>query len=592
MPSLNRLILLYCSALLFSTYSLFGAYQSTIQFGGVDEKTVNLLKSASRLIKLEESPPPTLAALHSRAEADVLNFIKVMHSLAYYNAQVHLDIQTNQNPILIQFQIDPGPQYPLVKFEIIPSIENEDCPYSYEEISLEEIGVVIGEPALPKTIINAEESLLNLLEENGYPLAEITQSQVFADIQAKTVSVVLHVKSGPYCYFGETTVKGQCLVRDAVFKKKISWEEGLPYKPCQVEETQIALESTGLFSSISITHAEEACNGMLPMEIQVVEGKHHSVAAGVSYSSDLGPGVLAEWENRNVRGMGEKLSFNANVAVRAQEGTLQYVIPDFRRRHQDLLFLAELEHEKTKGFTASSFSLSSIIERQINLETRISYGIMLKQLKDIHSDNNREFNLVKFPAQFRWSDANNILDPSFGQSISFKIIPSFQVFEPRFAYCTNTFSGSCYKPLTSDHQYVLAGKATIGAILGTTRHAIPPSERFYAGSDTLLRGYKYLTVSPLGEDHKPLGGRSMMIFSLELRKRSANSIGWVCFYDFGNVIKSTMPSLHQKLLQSVGVGIRYATPVGPLRLDFAVPLNPRRHVDNRFQIYLSIGQAF
>lgn len=592
MPSLIKIIYLFCFAFLFSAAQLFAAYEYTVQIDGVDEKTSDLLKSASRLTKLQESPPATLAALRRRAEADTPNFIKVMHSLAYFNAKIDLDIKINQKPILIQIEIDTGPRYTFKEFKILASPADNACTYPFEDLLLADLGIKIGSRALPKSIIKAEEALLELLEEDGYPLAEVTETKVIADGEDKTVSVLFYVTTGPYSYFGATFIKGQCSVKDALFKKKIFWEEGWPYNPCLVEKTRTALESTGLFSSISITHGDEAPEGMLPMEIHVLEGKHHSVAAGVSYSSDLGPGVLLEWENRNVRNVGEKLSFKANVAVRQQEGTLLYAIPDFLCRRQELLLLAELSHEETKGFIASSLSVSSIIEKQVNDNTRISYGIMLKNLKDYHSDNNHEFKLIKFPAQLRWSDANNILDPSYGQTVGLKLVPTFQLFKHPFVYCINTFAGSIYRPLTQNHQYVFAAKASIGAILGTTRHAIPPSERFYAGSDTLLRGYKYLTVSPLNHHHKPIGGRSMMIYSLELRSRSSRSLGWVLFYDFGNVYEETVPDFTGKLLQSAGIGLRYATPVGPLRIDFAFPLNPRKHVDNRFQIYLSIGQAF
>ena len=100
-----------------------------------------------------------------------------------------------------------------------------------------------------------------------------------------------------------------------------------------------------------------------------------------------------------------------------------------------------------------------------------------------------------------------------------------------------------------------------------------------------------MTVSPL-HHHEPTGGRSMMIYSLEARLRATETFGWVLFYDFGNVYANYLPRFDKKILQSIGIGIRYNTPVGPLRLDFAVPLYRRRHIDESFQIYLSIGQAF
>lgn len=567
-----------------------------VHFNGVTQnETLALLKEASQLIALEDSPPATNAALRRRVEADIPNFIKVLHGLSYYSAKVNFDIDFELNPVLIEFHVEEGPSYPLADFQVIPVESKESsyvCPFPFESINLQDLGINLNSPALPKDILHAEETLLQILENNGYPLAKITKRDVLADQTSKCITVILHVDSGPLCYFGDTTITGNCRVSDIFFRKKVAWDKGKLYSPCKVERTQSAIEASGLFSSINIVHGEEAPNGCLPMEIQVIESKQRSIGAGLSYSTELGFGVLGEWEHRNFRGIGEKLSFKANIAQRAQEGTLLYVKPDFRCPGQDLLWLAELQHETTKGFRAFSLSLSGIIEKQVNDHTRISYGGMFKRLRDSHSDNNREFNLVKAPFQLRWSNANNILDPTWGQTLNIKITPSLQIIHPQFAYCINTISTGAYYPITKDHRYVLAAKATFGSILGEKRHSIPPSERFYAGSENTLRGYHYLTVSPLNRHHDPIGGRSMMIYNFETRIRASEKLGWVLFYDLGNVYTDYIPEFRHKLLQSGGVGLRYNTPVGPLRLDLAFPFNPRKHLDDRFQVYLSIGQAF
>jgi Outer membrane protein len=138
---------------------------------------------------------------------------------------------------------------------------------------------------------------------------------------------------------------------------------------------------------------------------------------------------------------------------------------------------------------------------------------------------------------------------------------------------------------------VLAGKAHIGSIYGSRRITIPPPERFYAGSQCLLRGYKYMTVSPLDGDNKPIGGRSIMVYSLETRFK-VNSFGWSFFYEVGNVYTQIFPQFFDKQRQSLGVGFHYYTQVGPLRLDLAFPLDPRKGIDKPFQFYISIGQSF
>jgi translocation and assembly module TamA len=587
--SFKKILIIFLAVNLY----MLGLEGYNVEFQGINNpETLTLLKSISHTVELEESPPATNTGLKRRAESDIPNLIKALHSLSYFNAKVEVEIHLEKQPPTVIFKVDTGPIYPLASFEIKPSPALGPGPFPFQEINLQDLGISIGNPALPQTIVEGEELLILKMEKNGYPLAKIENREVIADQATHSIHVTLYINPGPLCYFGEITYKGHQRVASQFFNKKISWGVGDIYDPQKIERTQNALETSGLFSSIAITHGENVSDeGLVPIEIEIVESKHRSVGAGIGYSTDDGFGVLAEWEHRNICGCGEKLSFKTLVAQRLQEGTLAYVIPDFRCPKQDLIWLADVMHQTTKGYHASSYSFSGIIEKQMNDRTRLSYGGMYKCLRDTHSDNNGSFNLVKAPFQIRWNNTNNLLDPTQGRSLNVKIIPSVQIFKPQFAYCINTITGSIYIPLRADKRLILAGKATLGAIFGEKRHTIPPSERFYAGNENLLRGYHYMTVSPL-RHHEPIGGRSMMIYSLEARLRATETFGWVLFYDFGNVYENYLPQFDKKILQSVGVGLRYNTPVGPLRLDFAVPLYRRRHIDESFQFYLSIGQAF
>jgi translocation and assembly module TamA len=565
-----------------------------VNFIGIpDKETLEILESTSKAVELKDTPAASKAGLHRRAEGDIPNLIKAMHNMAYYNAKVDVDVHFDDPLPVINFIIDPGPIYPLASYEIVPADTSNPGSFPYTDINLRDLGIVLDRPAYPKDIIESEELLLLYMGRKGYPLAKITEREVLADQQNHTIRVILHIDSGSLCYFGQVNFAGHKKVFPNQLSGKINWREGDVYDPLKIEQTQAALESTGLFSSISIVNGENASDeGMIPIEIQVKEAKHRSIAAGVGYSTDNGFGVLGEWEHRNIRGCGNKLGIKSLVAQRLQEGAIAYSIPDFCYSKQDLIWLAEFQRQTTKGYHASAFSLSAIIERQLNENTRISYGAMFKRLRDTRSDNNGNFNLIKTPFQYRWRHTNSLLDPTRGQTLHVKIVPSVQVLRPQFAYCINTISGTLYVPVYyPDDRVVFAAKGTLGSIFGNRRHTIPPSERFYAGNEHLLRGYHYMTVSPLN-GKKPLGGRSMMIYSLEARLKINETFGWVLFYDLGNVYESCVPHFDKQVLQSIGVGLRYNTPVGPLRLDFAVPLHRRRGIDENFQVYLSIGQAF
>jgi translocation and assembly module TamA len=344
---------------------------------------------------------------------------------------------------------------------------------------------------------------------------------------------------------------------------------------------------------VTVTHSDHVGNGgELSMEIHVVEAHHRTIAAGVGYSSQRGIGLTAEWDHRNVRSQGERVHAGINIWQNTQEAKLSYTLPDFGCPGRDLIWQADLQHTSTKGYADVSGGVSALLEHTYHERLRFSYGMMYKMISTSHSDNNALFHLWKLPMHLRWSNADSVLNPTVGKSINLKVTPSLQLATPQFFYCPITCTATYYKPLSADRRIVFAAKASLGTILGVTNHAIPPSERFYAGNETTLRGYQYQTVSPLDHQNKPIGGRSMAVGSVELRGMITDTIEGVGFYEIGNVYKNAYPDLMSKPLQSVGAGVRYHTPVGPIRFDVAVPLNPRPGIDKGYQFYMSIGQSF
>jgi translocation and assembly module TamA len=587
----------------FSLTSLFGvepAVTYDVQFIGIQrEDTLELLKSASQLVKLRNHPPKSLASLQRRAEMDIPNLVKALHSQAYYNARIAFDVDTTIMPYVVLFKIETGPVYPFGGFEVLPTSLN---------IQPQDLGICLFRPAYPLEIFNAEDALIHLLSRKGYPLAKLLDREVIADQKSKEIFVRLYVDPGPLAYFGNVTIEGLCTVKEEFVKRKIHWNLGDVYDPSKIDCTIAALESSRVFSSIGISHADEADHeDKLPITLQVTEGKQRSIGLGIGYSTQRGPGFTAEWEHRNFRGMGERLRASANVLMETQEGTVSYMIPDFHRRGQDLIYATELEHDDTKGYEKTSLSLSAILEKQLTDHLRVSYGGMYEYLKTTseRKDGSKEtenFNLARIPLKVRWSNADDPLDPTRGVTLFLKAVPTCQLIEHAFAYTITTLTGSYYKPFSKDKRLILAAKAHIGSIWGSSVDMIPGSDRFYAGSENTLRGYNYETVSPMSEDADPIGGRSLMVYSLEGRWRISKKWGSVLFYDIGNVFSEPLPKFDAKMLQSIGMGIRYYTPVGPLRLDIAVPLNRRRvfdrremrkkFVDDAYQIYFSVGQSF
>ncbi len=599
-----------------------------VRFSGVTQENVlKRLYHASQLHFQQQHPPRTESALRRRAERDIENMLEVMQHYAYYYAKVSVDINLSTSPIQVTYLIDPGPVFLLERVEICPN------PYM---LTPESLGLYLGCEARPKWILEGEQNLLNFLSGRGHPFAKLEKREVTVDQESTQVTVRYNIDMGPYAYFGDVKISGNFSVSPCFFYKKLHWRYGAPYDPCAVQSTLFSLENSRLFQSISISHDNELIDGQyLPMQIDVVEAPQRTFEVGGSYSTQLGPGFTSEWRHRNYFHSGEHVGITLEALEKRQDINFFYIEPDVWTQDQDLIFRTELQHEKVEAYRERSLSLTALLNKRVTPTFRFSYGLKYTNLFNSSADADplpgtdiidcvieRSYNLFKIPLHMYWSNVCDLLDPQDGSSLSLKVIPSFQITTPYFDYHTLIGTYTTYYPLSTRARLVFASKTTLGTTIGTSRENIPPSERFYAGSENNLRGYDYFTVSSilttLKEDgkrsDKPIGGESIFTQSLELRWHATAKFGLVSFYDFGNVFDSPIWTGTKQiiaaqeededfkriietrklptLLHSVGVGLRYYTPVGPLRLDVAFPLNRRKGIDSWGQVYFSVGQAF
>lgn len=619
-----------------ATLPLFADAPYFVQFiGKLSEETVEVLKSQSQLLSLESSPPPSLVSLKRRALADLPNLTQALHSQGFFNAEIDLEVNEETSPVTVLVNIETGPIFQLASFTILPSAQmelsnkpspdrdkgraflesdflGEEEPFSWEveeervewvdldseehelsAIPLEKLGVTIGGVALPSAILKAEESLIEFLHSKGYPLAKVSQRTVVADRSRHNVEVTLYVDTGPLAHLNFPSISGYSQVERDYITRKVTWSRSDLYSPEKIASTFDALERSGLFRSITVELAEELDEeGLLPVDIHVIERKHRSVGIGVNYSTEWGAGVVGEWQHRNMRGVGEQLAFKTELLSRYQTGTINYRIPDFYFAGMDLLNSVNGEREITDSYHETSWTLSSRLYKRLTPSLQGWAGVALMYTYATHSDNDHHFTLLKVPLQMKYNTSDNILDPSRGININLRFTPTSQLLQSSLNYYTTRYDGAVYLPMNTKETWIFAGRVSLGTILGASRIDIPPAERFYAGSPNLLRGYRYLTVSPLDAQNSPEGGRSLMVISLEARRRINEEWGLVGFFDIGNVYSTPVPELSAKQLKSIGVGMRYYTPVGPLRLDLAFPLNPRASIDPSFQIYFSIGQTY
>lgn len=588
---------------------MLGNIDYSVEFLGLDDpEIIEHLEQVSDLKKRKEQRPATLTALRHRANEDLHQMAKVLQGLGYYDAEITADFEEESDRMRVLLLIDPGVRYTLASFDVLSVIEREppyedmgswplqaDAQVDLTLFSSEDLGVCLGEAAIAKTVLNAEERIVFLLSNEGYPYAVVHERAALADQATKELRVSVYVNSGPRLNFGSTTLLGLSTVNPWIVERRIAWNEGDLYSRKVVEETQKAILKTQLFGLVDIRMAplEQLDNEYVDMEIELKESKHRTVGFGGGFQTNRGLGGNAIWEHRNLRGLGERLTARGALQKLHNLGELSYRKPDFLCLNQDMIAYLAGEYEQTESYTERELGIGLRIERTCGDCLSFWAGGALKQQRvREYAGPRTDHTLVSFPVGFRYTETDDLLNPTRGFTVLGRTTPFMSVSDTEVSWVSHELIVTAYYPLTCSPKLILAGKGHWAVLWGASRLDVPAPERIHAGSANNLRGYGYRSVSPLTSQRIPQGGRSLMTYSLEGRLRSTEDLELVTFFDIGNVYEEPFPQFSDKYLKSVGLGVRYHTPIGPLRADIAFPLDRRAGVDDGHEIYLSIGQAF
>jgi translocation and assembly module TamA len=408
------------------------------------------------------------------------------------------------------------------------------------------------------------------------------------------MSVSYTVDPGPPAKFGTLAINGLARVDRDFVARRVAWKEGAPYDSRAVEATRQDLVKTGLFSAVRITPADAPdAEGEVAMTVDLVEGPPRSVGAGVAYNTNLGLGGQAFWEHRNLFGRGERLRVTAGAAQRQLGLALDFRKPDFIDRNQDLLADAGLLQQKTDAFNSRRAQIFLGIERPLLPSLTFDTGIDFERAT-VHQNeqglSDENYSLIGLPVVLRHDSTDDLLDPTIGGRQTLTFTPYHAVAGPSLDFLTSRLELRHYQRLDDTGRTILAGFGALGSIVGASRDALPADKRLYAGGAGSVRGYAFQHAGPIDASGVPIGGASSLELGAELRYRITDTIGIVPFVEGGNVYPTSLPD-NASLFWGAGLGLRYYTLVGPVRLDLATPFT-HRPGDKPIQVYISIGQAF
>jgi translocation and assembly module TamA len=513
--------------------------------------------------------------------ADAL--VKGLQSRGYYDGAVHYE-DDPAAPVTGTYHIDPGPLYTVSAVTVGPG------PWPVPP------GIRAGDPLDAAAVLSAQETLYKLVQKDRCYFTLDVGHEAVLDTAAHSAAIHFNVRAAREATFGPARFTGNDTVRDSYLQKLVPWKDGDCYRAEKIESLRSKLLESGLFVRADMQLPDEpGADGRVPVTVAVTEHAQRTVRAGASYYTDEGPGISLGWEHRNIFGAAEKLETALNLSMLKQELTASLKKPFFLRNDQTLSFNAALSHEDSDAYDQFGLKLGAAIDRNFtkNLSGSTGIGLNLTQIdeKNNESGDKNLYGLISLPQALKFDNRDDKLDPHKGFNAALKIAPFFDVLGESDPFFKAEFNGSTYWALADKPDLVLALRGGVGSIMGSGTFDIPSTERFFAGGGGSVRGFGYQEVGPKDDDGNPIGGRSRVTGTAELRFKITEKYGGVTFVDAGSVSESAMPDL-DNLSVGAGVGVRYYTSFGPLRFDFAVPINNRDELEQTYQFYISIGQAF
>jgi translocation and assembly module TamA len=592
------------------------------------------MKLTSQLETLRDTAPVDPFGLIARARGDVNRLQTVLQSFGYYDGSIAIRI----NGMALDSEdlgnvVSALPKKSHAQVQIVPTlgplfhVGRIDIKGALPPGFLPKLHLASGAPAVASDVLAAGGALQTALQDAGYAFATVDQPVARERPGQKVLDLTFAVNVGPRVRIGQIRIEGLKNVHESFVTRGLLVHTGEQYDAATIESARQAMLGLGVFSTVSAELGKADAQDNVPITFIVKEAKRYTVGVSAAYSSDLGGSTGFNWSDHNVFGSGQQLTASAsaiNLGGSASTGlgydaTVGYSIPDFMRPDQTLAYSVAALRQALQAYTQTGETLGTSLTRKLSTLWTLTTGLtyeheIIDQESPItcpvlppgvpavpQSDCipiSYKYNLFMLPVSASY-DSTELLspldDPTHGFRISTSVTPTLSHGGATSGKVYTVLQASIatyldvHKLLAGDPQgrTVIAARALSGAALGATQFSLPPDQRFYAGGSGTVRGYRYQSVGPEFADGNPEGGTNMEAINLELRQRVGTNLGFVTFVDSGGV-SSPSGNVYRA---GVGAGVRYYTSIGPIRFDFAFPTK-RRPNDDRFEIYIGLGQAF
>lgn len=565
----------------------------------------------SALQGLGAHDPDALAQLVVRASSDRKLLEQLLRVYGYYDGEVVQSLigpepgkdQTAAPPSGVRFDIDPGALYHVAA---VTTGHLQDTGKDAEKLRAA-LPIKSGDPLNLDRITAATGDLTKALGEAGYPFAKVPTPSLTIDHASDEGDVDVAVEPGGQYRYGAITSALPRVMSPNHLAEMARFKPGQVWNQKDVEDLRRAVLATGLVAGVNVTPREttppkDGEPGIVALDVAMSKAPVRTVSGEIGYDTGQGARLGLSWEHRNLFPPEGALKLRGVAGTNEQLAGATFRRSNFLGRDRQLSVDFYATNTTLESYAARKVTFATTYERLTNLLFQKPWTWSMGL--EAEASEEREgvpsgvttgrilYITTALPLRAGIDSTDNLLDPTKGHRASLRVSPEISwARRAQSQYARIQADASFYHPL--GEKVVLASRLRLGTMPGADIDYVAPSRRFYAGGGASIRGFGYNLVGPRNSLGEPKGGRSLYEFSLEARVKTGlfgGALQFVPFLDAGGVEAGAVPKFND-WRYGAGLGVRYRTGFGPIRLDVGTPLNPRAG-DSRIGVYVALGQAF
>ncbi|MGR9037078.1 MAG: autotransporter assembly complex protein TamA [Gammaproteobacteria bacterium] len=522
-----------------------------------------------------DSPEWKIRGLFDKADDEIS---RALRALGYYHPVIDKSLKFNTDCWQAYFSIDPGPR--VIVHDTMISVTGDARGDPEFEKLVTALSAEKGKPLRHDRYEKMKRRIESLAMDRGYLKGEFSEKKLIIDKAANQASIRLTYASGKRMTFGEVTVD-QDILKPEFVRKLISIKSGDFYSSEQLAKTYNDLSKSGYFETIDIhPDIENSERQLVPVKLKLYPKKKYHYSFGIGFDTDIGPLLSGSFQNRRLNRRGHLLNANLDLAPVLSTAGIEYSVPLAKPASDFFSFGTGFKREDTTSYESLSAKISAQLKHAFDSGWKQTLFIeSVYEDFTIGTTSNQVLLLVPGGSWLR-SVSDDVLRPTRGHRLEFNLAGSYENPLSEISFAKGSVSAVWTNPVPGGGRFI--ARAEQGATLVDQFDKLPASYRFFAGGMNSIRGYQYKELGPKDEEGNTIGGKFLSVVSAEYEHPVLENWGAAAFIDSGNAYNPG----DIRIKAGAGLGVRWYSPIGLIRLDVAVPLSES---DSSFQIHFAAG---